>query len=84
MGLYFLTPDVGGLSGAYVAAARRQGLLSYLRMINSIRCNADDPEKPYGKVYSVAEAHRALANFRVPTSRGYAHAPPLPIRGWPG
>jgi SAM-dependent methyltransferase len=74
----------GGLLGAHLRNAEREGLGSYLRMERFVHANTDGPESPFARVYDLAAVRRDFPAFRlVRAHKEFMHAPPLPVHGIP-
>jgi SAM-dependent methyltransferase len=69
----------------HLANARREGLLSYLRMRRFVHANTDGPDNPYAQVYDLHDVRRDFPLFEIVRAhKHFMHAPPLPVHGWPG
>jgi len=82
IGLYLSGAKPGGIYGAHLENARRDGLWQYLRMENFINVSTDGPLNPYSRVYGLTEVRRDFTDFDiVRADQHFMHAPPLPV-GW--
>lgn len=62
-------------------AARREGIISYLKMTRFIHANTDGPQNPYSKVYDVLSAKKDFAEFDLESAeKAFLHAPAFPVR----
>jgi SAM-dependent methyltransferase len=76
---------VSGISGEHRDAAKKEGLLRYLRMRNFIHRSTDGPDNPYSKVYDRSALTADFPAFDiVGIEKRWMHAPPLPVHGLPG
>ena len=75
----------GGLLGAHLRNAEREGLGTYVRMERFVHANTDGPESPFARVYDLESVRRDFPSFRlVRAHKEFVHAPPLPVHGFPG
>jgi SAM-dependent methyltransferase len=75
----------GGLLGAHLRNAEHEGLGTYLRRERFVHANTDGPDSPFARVYDLAAVRRDFPAFRlVRAHKEFMHAPPLPVRGFPG
>jgi SAM-dependent methyltransferase len=82
LALYASRSDPGGIYGAHLANARRDGIGEYLKMKNFVNVSTDGPFNPYSKVYGLADVKEDFADFEIVRShKEFMHAPPMPV-GW--
>ena len=71
--------------GQHLDNAEEIGIARYLALDSFTHRSTDGPLNPYARVYSMQDVARDFEAFAVVRSaRYYMHAPPLPVRGWPG
>lgn len=74
----------GGLLGAHLRNAQREGLRGYLSMERFLCANTDGPDNPFARVYDLAAVRRDFPAFRLARAhKEFMHAPPLPVHGIP-
>jgi SAM-dependent methyltransferase len=75
----------GGMLGAHLRNAEREGLIDYLRMERFVHASTDGPDSPYSKVYDLKRVRADFPSFEIVESwSAFMHAPPLPVHGLPG
>lgn len=71
----------GGLLGAHLRNAEREGLTRYLSMERFVHASTDGPENPFARVYDLASVRRDFPAFRLACPQG-VHARPTAAGAW--